>query len=155
MEIKEFLLVYMVDEEDLGNNRRGLPLMRRSSNNKNIGCFRELCSVEGKDNLICRNGYSNDILGYEGPHRLLGKTYRWTILQLTPGFHRRAKAKTSLRDDDVPIDDTTTKPLLTPQEKRRKGTRDKVPRLRWIPWQKHVRSMSVSTIIASCRSQLP
>ncbi|UYV61723.1 hypothetical protein LAZ67_1006164 [Cordylochernes scorpioides] len=26
-----------------------------------------------------------------------------------PGFHRRDKAKTSLQDDDVPIDDTTTK----------------------------------------------
>ncbi|UYV65284.1 hypothetical protein LAZ67_3003806 [Cordylochernes scorpioides] len=43
------------------------------------------------------------------------------ILRLTPGFHRRAKAKTSLEDDDVPIDnDTTTKPLFTPQEKGRK-----------------------------------
>ncbi|UYV76697.1 hypothetical protein LAZ67_14001794 [Cordylochernes scorpioides] len=65
------------------------------------------------------------------------------------GFHRRAKAKTSLEDYDVPIDDTTTKPLFTPQEKGRKGTRDKVPRLRWNPWQKHVRSMLVSIIIAS------
>ncbi|UYV74166.1 hypothetical protein LAZ67_11002287 [Cordylochernes scorpioides] len=36
------------------------------------------------------------------------------------GFHRRAKAKTSLEDDDVPIDDTTTKPLFTPQENGRK-----------------------------------
>ncbi|UYV72352.1 hypothetical protein LAZ67_9002754 [Cordylochernes scorpioides] len=53
------------------------------------------------------------------------------------GFHRRVKAKTSLQDDDVPIDDTTTKPLFTPQEKGRKGTMDKVPRLRWNPWQKH------------------
>ncbi|UYV72320.1 hypothetical protein LAZ67_9002626 [Cordylochernes scorpioides] len=50
------------------------------------------------------------------------------------GFHRRTKAKTSLEDDDVPIDDTTTKPLFTPQEKGRKGARDKVPRLRWNPW---------------------
>ncbi|UYV68213.1 hypothetical protein LAZ67_5003399 [Cordylochernes scorpioides] len=57
------------------------------------------------------------------------------------GFHHRAKAKTSLEDDDVPIDDTTTKPLFTPQEKECKGTRDKVPRLRWNPWQKHVRSI--------------
>ncbi|UYV79253.1 hypothetical protein LAZ67_17001787 [Cordylochernes scorpioides] len=56
------------------------------------------------------------------------------------GFHRRAKAKTSLEDDDVPIDDTTTKPLFTPQENGRKGTRDKVPRLRWNLWQKHVKS---------------
>ncbi|UYV78197.1 hypothetical protein LAZ67_16000433 [Cordylochernes scorpioides] len=71
------------------------------------------------------------------------------------GFHRRAKAKTSLEDDDVPIDDTTTKPLFTPQENGRKGTRDKVPRLRWNPWQRHVKSTSVSTIIASCGSQLP
>ncbi|UYV71241.1 hypothetical protein LAZ67_8002358 [Cordylochernes scorpioides] len=52
------------------------------------------------------------------------------------GFHRRVKAKTSLQDDDIPIDNTTTKPLFTPQEKGRKGTRDKVPRLRWNPWQK-------------------
>ncbi|UYV60603.1 hypothetical protein LAZ67_1001638 [Cordylochernes scorpioides] len=58
------------------------------------------------------------------------------------GFHRRAKAKTSLEDDDVPIDDTTTKPLFTLQENGRKGTRDKVPRLRWNPWQKHVKSRS-------------
>ncbi|UYV64065.1 hypothetical protein LAZ67_2006437 [Cordylochernes scorpioides] len=58
------------------------------------------------------------------------------------GFHRRVKAKTSLQDDDVPIDDTTTKPLFTTQEKRRKRTRDKVPTLRWNPWQKHVRSIN-------------
>ncbi|UYV85098.1 hypothetical protein LAZ67_X004559 [Cordylochernes scorpioides] len=50
----------------------------------------------------------------------------------------------TLGDDGVPIDDTTTKPLFTPQEKGRKGTRDKVPRLRWNPWQKHARSMSGS-----------
>ncbi|UYV84771.1 hypothetical protein LAZ67_X003407, partial [Cordylochernes scorpioides] len=36
------------------------------------------------------------------------------------GFHCRAKPKTSLEDDDVPIDDTTIKPLFTPQEKGRK-----------------------------------
>ncbi|UYV67586.1 hypothetical protein LAZ67_5001306 [Cordylochernes scorpioides] len=42
---------------------------------------------------------------------------------------------------DAPIDDdTTTNPLFTPQEKGHKGTRDKVSRLRWNPWQKHVRS---------------
>ncbi|UYV73289.1 SURF4, partial [Cordylochernes scorpioides] len=63
--------------------------------------------------------------------------------RLTSGFHRRAKANTSFEDDDVPIDDTTTKPLFTPQENGRKGTRDKVPRLRWNPWQKHVKSTSV------------
>ncbi|UYV63554.1 hypothetical protein LAZ67_2004645 [Cordylochernes scorpioides] len=62
--------------------------------------------------------------------------------RLTPEFHRRVKAKTSLQGDDVPIDDTTTKPLFTPQEKGRKGTRDKVPRLQCNPWQKHVRSIS-------------
>ncbi|UYV84906.1 hypothetical protein LAZ67_X003949 [Cordylochernes scorpioides] len=33
------------------------------------------------------------------------------------GFLRRAKAKTSLEDDDVPIDDTTTKPLLSRKKK--------------------------------------
>ncbi|UYV63658.1 FZD9 [Cordylochernes scorpioides] len=38
-----------------------------------------------------------------------------------PRFHRRVKAKTSLQDDDVPLDDTTTKPLFTPQEKGRKA----------------------------------
>ncbi|UYV61030.1 HGD [Cordylochernes scorpioides] len=38
----------------------------------------------------------------------------------TIGFHRHVKAKTSLQDDDVPIDDMTTKPLFTPQEKERK-----------------------------------
>ncbi|UYV77322.1 hypothetical protein LAZ67_15000502 [Cordylochernes scorpioides] len=31
-------------------------------------------------------------------------------------FHRRFKAKTYLQDDDVPIDDTKTKPYFTPQE---------------------------------------
>ncbi|UYV61811.1 TIGD4 [Cordylochernes scorpioides] len=41
------------------------------------------------------------------------------------GFHRRVKAKTSLQDYDVPIDDTTTKPLFTPQEKGRKGYMDR------------------------------
>ncbi|UYV70235.1 hypothetical protein LAZ67_7002252 [Cordylochernes scorpioides] len=60
------------------------------------------------------------------------------------GFHLCVKAKTSLQEDDVPIDDTKTKPLFTPQEKGRKSTRDKVPRLRWNPWQKHVKSMSIS-----------
>ncbi|UYV70071.1 hypothetical protein LAZ67_7001708 [Cordylochernes scorpioides] len=45
--------------------------------------------------------------------------------RLTQGFHRRDKAKTSLEDDDVPIDDTTTKPLFTPQEKGCKVTREK------------------------------
>ncbi|UYV66885.1 hypothetical protein LAZ67_4003230 [Cordylochernes scorpioides] len=48
-------------------------------------------------------------------------------LGLPTGFHRHAKAKTSLEDDDVPIDDTTTNLLFTPQEKERKSTRDKVP----------------------------
>ncbi|UYV71885.1 SETMAR [Cordylochernes scorpioides] len=58
--------------------------------------------------------------------------------RLAPGFHRRVKAKTSFQDDDVPLDDdTTTKPLFTPQENGRKGTMDKVPRHRWNPWQKH------------------
>ncbi|UYV84293.1 RBCK1 [Cordylochernes scorpioides] len=47
---------------------------------------------------------------------------------LALGFHRRVKAKTSLQDDDVPIGDTTTKPLFTPQEKGRKSTKDKFPR---------------------------
>ncbi|UYV71265.1 hypothetical protein LAZ67_8002433 [Cordylochernes scorpioides] len=42
-------------------------------------------------------------------------------LRVAPGFHCRVKAKTSLQDDDVPIDDTATKPLFTPQEKGRKG----------------------------------
>ncbi|UYV78713.1 hypothetical protein LAZ67_16002515 [Cordylochernes scorpioides] len=36
------------------------------------------------------------------------------------GFHRRVEAKNSLQDDDVPIDDATTKPLFTPQDKGRK-----------------------------------
>ncbi|UYV64648.1 hypothetical protein LAZ67_3001488 [Cordylochernes scorpioides] len=41
----------------------------------------------------------------------------WGLERLAPGFHRRVKAKTSFKDDDVPIDDdTTTKPLFTPQE---------------------------------------
>ncbi|UYV83616.1 hypothetical protein LAZ67_23001638 [Cordylochernes scorpioides] len=39
------------------------------------------------------------------------------------GFHRHVKAKTSFQDDDVPIDDdTTTKPLFTPQENGGKET---------------------------------
>ncbi|UYV76869.1 hypothetical protein LAZ67_14002262 [Cordylochernes scorpioides] len=70
--------------------------------------------------------------------------------RLAPGFHRRVKAKTSIQDDDVPIDNMTTKPLFTPQEKGRKDTRDKVPRLQWNPWHNHVRSILVTTIIASC-----
>ncbi|UYV67479.1 hypothetical protein LAZ67_5000858 [Cordylochernes scorpioides] len=43
---------------------------------------------------------------------------------LALGFHRRVKAKTSPQDDDVPIDDMTTKLLFMPQEKRRKGIED-------------------------------
>ncbi|UYV63625.1 RPL37A [Cordylochernes scorpioides] len=84
-------------------------------------------------------------------HHLDRRTSLYVIYKiLAPGFHRRVKAKTSFQDDDVPIDDdTTTKPLFTPQENGRKGTRDKVPRLRWNPWQKHVKFTSVSTIIAS------
>ncbi|UYV69540.1 hypothetical protein LAZ67_6003928 [Cordylochernes scorpioides] len=52
---------------------------------------------------------------------------------LAPRFHCCIKAKTSLKDADVPIDDTTTEPLFTPQEKRRKGPRNKVKRLRRNP----------------------
>ncbi|UYV66496.1 hypothetical protein LAZ67_4001886, partial [Cordylochernes scorpioides] len=67
--------------------------------------------------------------------------------RLAPGFHRRVKAKTFFQDDDVPIDDdTTTKPFFTPQENGRKGTRDKIPRLRWNPWQKHVKSICNVTL---------
>ncbi|UYV73913.1 sno [Cordylochernes scorpioides] len=44
---------------------------------------------------------------------------------LAQGFHRRVKSKNSIQDDDVLIDDTTTKPLFTPQEKGRKATRDR------------------------------
>ncbi|UYV82062.1 K02A2.6-like, partial [Cordylochernes scorpioides] len=70
---------------------------------------------------------------FSGPYEI--------IERLASGFHRRVKAKTSFQNDDVPIDDdTTTKPLFTPQENGRKGTRDKVPRLRWNPWKKHVKS---------------
>ncbi|UYV69300.1 hypothetical protein LAZ67_6003178 [Cordylochernes scorpioides] len=74
----------------------------------------------------------------------LAERHQQTSRTLGEGrFHRRAKAKTSFQDDDVPIDDeTTTKPLFTPQENGRKGTMDKVPRIRWNPWQKHVKSMS-------------
>ncbi|UYV82191.1 hypothetical protein LAZ67_21001303 [Cordylochernes scorpioides] len=50
--------------------------------------------------------------------------------RLTPGFHRRVKAKTHFQYDDAPRDDITTKPLFTPQEKGRKSIRDRVPRLR-------------------------
>ncbi|UYV66906.1 hypothetical protein LAZ67_4003283 [Cordylochernes scorpioides] len=42
--------------------------------------------------------------------------------RLALGFHRRVKAKTSFQDDDVPIDDdTTTKPLFTPQVSHTEG----------------------------------
>ncbi|UYV76905.1 hypothetical protein LAZ67_14002349 [Cordylochernes scorpioides] len=46
----------------------------------------------------------------------------WTSRQekaktvLPRGFHRLVEAKTSLQNEDFPIDDTTTKPLFTPQE---------------------------------------
>ncbi|UYV65928.1 hypothetical protein LAZ67_3005902 [Cordylochernes scorpioides] len=57
--------------------------------------------------------------------------------RLTSGFHRCAKAKTSLEDDDVPIDDTTTKPLFTPQENGRKAYGDDVmSRRRVFEWYK-------------------
>ncbi|UYV83379.1 LSAMP [Cordylochernes scorpioides] len=51
--------------------------------------------------------------------------------RLALGFYRRVKAKNSLQDDDVPMDDKTTKPLFTPQEKGRRATRgqsSKTPR---------------------------
>ncbi|UYV82330.1 GSTM3 [Cordylochernes scorpioides] len=51
----------------------------------------------------------------------LNKIRRECLKQLAPGFHRRVKAKTSFQDDDVPIDDDTTrKQFFTPQEKGRK-----------------------------------
>ncbi|UYV69302.1 K02A2.6-like [Cordylochernes scorpioides] len=65
------------------------------------------------------------------------------------GFHRRVKANTSFQYDDVSIDDTTTKPLFTRQEKGRKCTRDRRPRLRWNPWQKHVKSMLLDHPVAA------
>ncbi|UYV75829.1 GVQW3 [Cordylochernes scorpioides] len=46
-----------------------------------------------------------------------GYSKAMVIMKLDLGFHRRVRAKTSLQDGDVPIDDTTTKPLFTPQEK--------------------------------------
>ncbi|UYV72745.1 hypothetical protein LAZ67_10000491 [Cordylochernes scorpioides] len=49
-------------------------------------------------------------------------------LESLQGFHRRVKAKTSFQDDDIPIDDTTTKPLFTPQEKGRKELTSRLPR---------------------------
>ncbi|UYV69537.1 hypothetical protein LAZ67_6003922 [Cordylochernes scorpioides] len=52
---------------------------------------------------------------------------------LAPRFHCCIKGNTSLKDADVPIDDTTTETLFTPQEKRRKGPRNKVKRLRRNP----------------------
>ncbi|UYV75890.1 hypothetical protein LAZ67_13001688 [Cordylochernes scorpioides] len=72
-------------------------------------------------------------------------------------FHRRVKAKTSPQDDNIPLDDTTTKPLFQPQEKACKGTRDKVPRFRWNPLQKHVRSMhqkSIGWILTTTNSNI-
>ncbi|UYV67193.1 hypothetical protein LAZ67_4004296 [Cordylochernes scorpioides] len=87
-----------------------------------------LDSVRDDPNLLQR------VITGDEAHRIL---QIWPP-RLTPGFYRRVKAKTSLQDDLVPIDDTTTKLLFTPQEKGRKGTRDKVPRLRWNPWQKHM-----------------
>ncbi|UYV75323.1 hypothetical protein LAZ67_12003489 [Cordylochernes scorpioides] len=62
------------------------------------------------------------------------------IYRLAPGFHRRVKAKTSLQDDDVPIDDTTTKPLFTPQEKRT----ELAPKFREFPVSFHVVVVVVS-----------
>ncbi|UYV81787.1 hypothetical protein LAZ67_20002366 [Cordylochernes scorpioides] len=43
------------------------------------------------------------------------------IVKLASGFHRHVKSKTSFRDDDVPIDETTTKPLFTPMVETRSG----------------------------------
>ncbi|UYV83538.1 K02A2.6-like [Cordylochernes scorpioides] len=81
---------------------------------------------------------SVDVLPTRGPQEaeagldVSTESYRGqpTRQRLTPGFHRRAKAKTSLEDDDVPIDDTTTKPLFTPQEKGRKAANLLAVRLR-------------------------
>ncbi|UYV68478.1 hypothetical protein LAZ67_5004434 [Cordylochernes scorpioides] len=90
-------------------------------------------------------------------YRLNTEHYTWKIrkdkLQDDTAIYLRQEQTINDKKDDFPIDDTTTKPLFTPQEKGHKGTRDKVPRLRGNPW--HVRSMSITTIIASCGSQLP
>ncbi|UYV68152.1 TIGD1 [Cordylochernes scorpioides] len=96
---------------------------------------REAFNIVGSP-LISRHGSSRITKWPSFP-----EIYRHFVQRLTPGFHRRVKAKTSLQDDDVPIDDTTTKPLFTPQEKGCKGIRNKLPTLRWNPWQKHVRSI--------------
>ncbi|UYV60928.1 hypothetical protein LAZ67_1002859 [Cordylochernes scorpioides] len=58
------------------------------------------------------------------------------IFELAPGFDRRVKAKTFFQDDDVPIDDTTTKPLFTSQEKGRKETFDFSTPNEWPKWRK-------------------
>ncbi|UYV65531.1 hypothetical protein LAZ67_3004610 [Cordylochernes scorpioides] len=55
-----------------------------------------------------------------------GDYFEGEKMRLTPGFHRRVKAKTSLLDDDFLIDDATTKPLYTSQEKGRKDLYDAV-----------------------------
>ncbi|UYV68693.1 K02A2.6-like, partial [Cordylochernes scorpioides] len=87
-----------------------------------------------------------------GPTTILYKTEKATKPPAsTPPSYPHAsdstvKVKASLQEDDVPIDDT-------PQEKRCEATRDNVSRLQGNPWQKHVRSMSVSTIFASYSRQ--
>ncbi|UYV78714.1 K02A2.6-like [Cordylochernes scorpioides] len=49
---------------------------------------------------------------------VLALTLRWNPERLAPGFNRRVKAKTSLQDDDIPIDDTTDKAALHAAIKR-------------------------------------
>ncbi|UYV73250.1 hypothetical protein LAZ67_10002352 [Cordylochernes scorpioides] len=69
---------------------------------------------------------------FEGKIRLLSQDQEESSSHLTDidhRFHRRVKAKTSFQDEDVPIDDMTTKPLFMPQEKGGKDTKDKVPKL--------------------------
>ncbi|UYV74347.1 hypothetical protein LAZ67_11003166 [Cordylochernes scorpioides] len=82
----------------------------------------ELKKILKNDFLKCfedwKNRWHKSMSIFSKATAIAGHENMW---RLTPRFHRRVKAKFTLQDDDVPIDDTTTKPLFTPQEKGRKG----------------------------------
>ncbi|UYV62715.1 K02A2.6-like, partial [Cordylochernes scorpioides] len=79
----------------------------------------------------------NDLIGRQTEDRREDLEAMGAVIYIFRDCLQDFTAVRYLQDDDVPIDDTTTKPLFTPQEKGRKHTRVKVPRLRWNSWQKH------------------
>ncbi|UYV75523.1 hypothetical protein LAZ67_13000475 [Cordylochernes scorpioides] len=112
--------------EAIKENRRGKLSMMIVYHQDNAPSHRSLQAMaaiyDSGFELLPHAPYSPELAPSDShlfPHlkkSLSGIHFRSDEERLAPGFYRRVKAKTFLQDDDVPIDDTTTKPLFTPQE---------------------------------------